>query len=229
MRIKPTSVIIVLGQALYRTDNNSISMLPSHESRVETAYDIFSNINDNDTRIILSGGDTKQYNITEAKIMQNKLLKLHQHSNHTDSINDVIVLEEKSINTVENALHCFNIVTSSKEYNNCTIHVISNEYHIPRARCIFKCVFNNNPYKCYKMCYHCADSRLNKTGKYRQKDKRGKDENPDIDWLLSERMDWEENALVTLNDYLHKYNLNCTTADIYDAINDLRRLNETLK
>jgi len=229
MRIKGgASIIIILGQALYKNDSiGSISMLPSHESRVKKGYNIYNDLHVDDvnnTRIIVTGGDTKQYNITEASIMRQKLISLHGNT----SIDNIIMLEEDASNTVENAINCYKMIKSNNDFdNNCTIHVVSNEYHIPRVRCIFKCVFEENPQQCYKLCYHSADSRLKRTGQYRQTDKR--EGHPDINWLLCERLDWEHNALLTLNEYLKKFKLNAHISDINDALNKLRTLNETLK
>lgn len=231
MRIKGgASIIIILGQALYKNDSSgSISMLPSHESRVEKAYNIFNDLHvddSNNTKIIVTGGDTKKYNITEASIMRQKLISLHEEYTGNTSIDNIIILEEHASNTVENAINCYEMIKSNNDFdNNCTIHIVSNEYHIPRVRCIFKCVFDN-PQQCYKLCYHSADSRLKRNGQYRQTDKR--EGHPDINWLLSERLDWEHNALLTLNEYLKKFKLNAHISDISDALNKLRTLNETL-
>jgi uncharacterized membrane protein YqiK len=116
-----TSVIIVLGQTLYKDENDNINMLPSNESRVELAYDIYHdhNLNKNNTRIILSGGDTKNYNITEAEIMKKKLISLHEQYSD-DSIDDIMILEVKGSNTIEKALNVYDIVSSNDNYDNCT-------------------------------------------------------------------------------------------------------------
>ena len=229
MRIKggASAVIIILGQALYKNDSSgSISMLPSHESRVAKGYNIYNDLHVNDsinTKIIVTGGDTKQYNITEASIMRQKLISLHEYTGNT-SIDNIIMLEEHASNTVENAINCYEMIKSNNDFdNNCTIHIVSNEYHIPRVRCIFKCVFDNP----HQLCYHSADSRLKRSGQYRQTDKR--EGHPDINWLLCERLDFENNALLTLNEYLRKFKLNAHISDISDALNKLRTLNETLK
>lgn len=225
MRLKTiSSVIIVLGQALMKNDS-IISMLPSHESRVEKAYDIYNNVCDestNNTIIILSGGDIKGHGITEASLMYKKLIDLDNNRSN-NSIEDILILEEKANNTVENAINCYNIIQSNENFDNCTIHIISNEFHIPRVKCIFNCVFN----RCYNLKYCAADSRLKKYGKYRVQDKR--QGHPDKDWLLCERLDFEHNAIISLNSYLEKYELNVTKSDIDNALNELRTLNETLK
>jgi len=203
-------------------------MLPSHESRVEKGYEVFMNynLNINNSRIILTGGDTKQFNITEASIMKRKWISLNNDTNILNNVDNLILLDEKSTNTVENALNCYNIINTYNNNNNenYTIDIITNEFHVPRTKCIFNCVFNNSN---NNLCYYYADSRLKKSGRYRLIENRDINEHPDIHWLLCERLDFEFNAVYSLNEYLSKYNLYCKNEDIENALIELRKLNET--
>jgi len=224
-----TSVIIVLGQTLYKDENDNINMLPSNESRVELAYDIYHdhNLNKNNTRIILSGGDTKNYNITEAEIMKKKLISLHEQYSD-DSIDDIMILEVKGSNTIEKALNVYDIISSNDNYDNCTIYIISNNYHIPRVRIIFKKVFNKDPSRSYKLIYHSADYRLKSKEKCKDIENNNENDNQDLYCMLSELLSLEENSLETLNNDLDKYKLQCSKSDTNKALKELRKIKESI-
>jgi DUF218 domain len=127
------------------------------------------------------------------------------------------------MNTVENALNCVDILKNLEPWN---VDLVTNEFHMPRAKCIFEHVLkvkglSDLVLKCYP-----ANSGHSK-GPYRSLHKR-----PSMTdakhWRLCERLDWEENALLTLNSYLSRYSLAPVEQSRIDrALEELIELNRT--
>lgn len=111
--------LIVLGNCLI---DNKPSLILKNRLRKALQY-----IDKNDTcKIILSGGVTKNNTISEAEYMKTYLVK-----NGID--NNRIILEDKSIDTVENIMNCRSIIESNSK-----VVVLSSSYHTLRARMICK-------------------------------------------------------------------------------------------
>lgn len=77
-------------------------------------------------KIVLSGGVTVDNSISEASVMQNYLIKNGIDENR-------IILEDKSVDTVENINNCLNYIDV-----NSSIVIISSNYHILRSKMICK-------------------------------------------------------------------------------------------
>lgn len=108
--------IIVLGHKL---NNNKISNVL--EYRLNKVLEYSEN---NNCKIILSGGITSNNTISEAEVMKDYLVN--------NGINESrIILEDKSTDTVENIRNCKEYVDSKSK-----IVVISSNYHIVRAKMI---------------------------------------------------------------------------------------------
>lgn len=135
MRVK--SAVICLGQLLCR---NSTSRLPSTlVSRIEKSVNIVESVNS--SLLILTGGDVAAVGITESKAMLD-YIKEH-YPNIANST--AIICEEKSRNTVENALFC-NEILDQHDINEVT--VVTNDFHAPRARLVFRAILRNAEVSC---------------------------------------------------------------------------------
>jgi uncharacterized SAM-binding protein YcdF (DUF218 family) len=117
--------LIVLGAGLYGSVPS-----PSLRSRLDETIDYAKN-NPN-TIIIVSGGQGKGENITEAKAMHTYLV-----ARGIDG--DRIIEEDKATSTVENIRFSFDIIDSHWEGAGVPkIAILSNEYHLYRASMIAK-------------------------------------------------------------------------------------------
>ena len=76
------------------------------------------------TKVVLSGGITKDNTISEASCMKEYLVK-----NGIDP--NKIILEDKSIDTVENIKNCLNYIDKESD-----VTLISSNYHILRSKMI---------------------------------------------------------------------------------------------
>ena len=109
--------ILVLGHKL---KNNKPDEVLKYRLRKTLKY-LDSNQN---TKVILSGGITSGNSISEASCMKEYLVK-----NGIDS--NIITLEDRSIDTVENIENCLNYVNSNDK-----VTLISSNYHILRSKMI---------------------------------------------------------------------------------------------
>ncbi len=122
------NVIIVLGCKIVQCNNPT----PMMKSRVDSLVKI-----ENPSVIILSGGYTNpQCNISEALMM-----KQYMEKNNLD-IDDVI-LEERSMNTIGNAVYS-KILLSDMDIECNSITLITSCFHMNRASKIFEYVFKES-------------------------------------------------------------------------------------
>jgi hypothetical protein len=194
-----SSAILLLGQALESGQNLSISLI----GRCNLALNLLQLYTGNKDLnkklvgerhfIILSGGDANNLGISEARAMNDFLI-----GKFPTSCN--IILEEKSLNTVENAVNCLPFV---KEMNCSSVHLVTSEFHMPRAKCIFESVFKTYNFNDVELICHSSNSGFD-NGDYRALSNRPNDVGK---WRLGERLDFELNALSTLNEYLNIYSI----------------------
>ena len=112
--------LVVLGAGL-RGNSISASLL----YRLETALDFHEMYPD--VKIVVSGGQGKGENMAEALAMRNFLV-----DNGVDP--SLIIMEDKSTNTYENFLYTKYILEEDTEKDNFTITIISNNFHMYRAK-----------------------------------------------------------------------------------------------
>lgn len=122
-REKP-DYLMVLGAGL-RGDKISTTLLYRLESAVEFNREY------PDVKIIVSGGQGEGEDITEALAMKNYLI-----SHGIDE--SLIISEDKSTNTYENFLYTKNLLDREVGSEDYTITVISNDFHMYRAKYIGK-------------------------------------------------------------------------------------------
>lgn len=115
--------IIVLGCGL-----NGEKITPLLKSRLDKAIEIYNNkiIENNDIKIIVSGGKGSDELVSEASAMGNYLLSQNIK-------NDAIILEDKSTNTYENILFSKNIIEMTNKSSNVNTIVVTNNFHVFRA------------------------------------------------------------------------------------------------
>lgn len=113
--------LIVLGHKL---SNNMPNEVLKYRLRAALKY----SDNNPNTKLILSGGITKNNTVSEASVMKEYLIK-----NGLEA--DRIILEDKSMDTIENIRNC-------KKYieRNSKIVLLSSNYHIVRSKMICKLV-----------------------------------------------------------------------------------------
>jgi hypothetical protein len=219
MRFHSTAILI-LGQALESGRNLSLSLI----GRCNLAVNLLQLFTKNDDLkktivgerhfIILSGGDAKGLGVSEARAMNDFLIEKIPST-------WTIILEEKSLNTVENAINCLPFI----EEENCgSLHLVTSEFHMPRAKCIFESVFKTYDFNNVELICHSSNSGFD-IGNYRALSDRPSDVNR---WRLCERLDFEKNALSSLNEYLNIYSLKpVENARIEVALAELRAMNVT--
>ena len=169
--IPPKRAVVVLGHRL--EDNGR----PTEElrSRLALGIELFEKIGAD--RIIFSGGmANSRAGITEAKIMgDHAILKgIPQHK---------IILEEKSLDTIDNAIFTKEVVKGKfKE-----LYIITSCYHVSRASFIFKMVFGEKYRLHFDYCSRVGEgeeekAQLNKAKQF------FKDMNPGDDKELRKRI-----------------------------------------
>jgi len=110
--------LIVLGHALNNNKADNVLIY-----RLEKATYYLKKFN---CKVVLSGGITKNNTISEAQVMKEYLI--------AQNINESrIILEDKSIDTVENIKNCLNYIDSTKK-----VTLISSNYHVFRSKMICK-------------------------------------------------------------------------------------------
>lgn len=112
--------LIVLGAGL-RGSKISTSLL----YRLETALDFHEMYQD--VQIIVSGGQGKDENISEAAAMRNFLV-----DNGVSP--ELIIMEDKSTNTYENFLYTKQLLENKTGKNDFKVTVVSNNFHMYRAK-----------------------------------------------------------------------------------------------
>jgi hypothetical protein len=218
MKVPSSAAVIILGQILEKDRSLPYSL----QQRVLMGVSLWCRKDEHigsDVQklscIVLSGGDAAGIGLSEALAMK-KYMSRYLHD--TDSF---VVLEQASKNTVENALNCKDILLSK----GCQcVHLITNEFHMPRTKCIFECIFQSKPCLDAVIICHPANSRFEK-GPYRRLEVRPPSAKM---WRLCERLDWERNAIETLNDYLRDYKLGPIKNErLQIAMEELRAINVT--
>lgn len=126
------SAIIILGPGQLPDG----TMFPMGKSRINVAHQKFLNA-ESQPYIILSGG-RKSHFTSEASAMRDFI------QNHYPDMLDKILLEELSIDTLQNAFFTKVIHIDPLEIKQLTI--ITNSFHMPRAKQIFKNLFNDSYY-----------------------------------------------------------------------------------
>ena len=236
-------VIICLGQKLYNNQTLPISLLSRIDKVIDTIDKsaIYMTDKNETISIIFSGSDTASCGITEAEAMHISYIEMIKSYPTIQDITTNIILEQKSRNTIENAIYCKDITTS-----NCykKILLVTNEFHMPRARLLFEYVYQNINTSIEIICipanskhvtnnstlYHTINCDSNRThinnGYYRLMDDRPKDVN---EWTLYERLDWEYNALQNIHQQLINYSIPVKSDDlaarIHQAIKELQTMN----
>lgn len=122
--IEKPDYLVILGAGL-RGHSISTSLL----YRLETALD-FHEIYP-DVKIVVSGGKGEGEDISEAAAMRNFLV-----DNDVDP--SLIIMEDKSTNTYENFLYTRNVLEEETGKEDFTITIISNDFHMYRAKFLAK-------------------------------------------------------------------------------------------
>lgn len=120
-------LIIVLGYPV----KNCLSPGSLLASRLEVAFTEF--VEASDALIIVTGGSTATQNCTEAEVMKEFLLK-------KGVAMDKVILENKSLNTFQNAAFAADIV---KEIQYRELTLITSDFHRYRAEKYFSLFFKN--------------------------------------------------------------------------------------
>lgn len=117
---KNADYIVVLGARV-----NGTRVTLNLKYRLDVALDY---LNENEgTKVVVSGGQGKGEDITEAKAMSDYLVRNGIKS-------DRIILEDKSKNTNENLKFTAELIGSKTK----KVVIVSNDFHIYRAKCIAK-------------------------------------------------------------------------------------------
>lgn len=145
--------IIVLGGPLTSNLQPGIWLLSRLDSAIKYYQSIKNNISD--IKFILTGGYTHNKKISEANVMKKYLMD--------NKIPEEIIIEEnKAINTIENAIYSKNIITQcaseKKDNQNINILVITSDFHIPRSKIIFSNTFG----KYYDIAYVGSNTQCDK-------------------------------------------------------------------
>lgn len=257
------SIIVILGQLL----NNCGSELPlTCKSRVDVGYSLYQHLtrktcgSDASTLLVLSGGGP--FNKSEAMMMKLDILDTLQQQEQEQqrytfsssilsdcNLDRDIILEEQSMNTIENAIYSYKLLCARGYLGNgnetVDVHIVTNEFHIPRAKCIFRCIYHNdhdtttvgissrssrssssdcNSHQCNIIC-HSADSYM-MTGAHRYDES---DRELDAsEWYLSELLDREAKSMDQLKKrMLDSYNITVPDSYIIDAIREIKQLNSS--
>jgi hypothetical protein len=194
------SVVIILGHKL----NGDFKPSKLLEQRIKTGLKVAKS--NNCSKIILSGGKTSEgTNISEAQCMKDYIQCLEMHSNMN------LILEEQSKNTIENAIYCKDIIESSS----CkVVYLVTSDFHLPRSQCIFSRLTNKS---ISIIGIGSASGLLNYPSRLI------KDRPKDIDkWYLSERIEIENNATLTMNTSFSKYNIsNINSNNLSEVLNEI--------
>ena len=126
-------LIILLGCFDFDTDDADYILVLGHKLENDKADEVLKHRlrktikyldNNPNTKVILSGGITKDNTISEASCMKDYLVK-----NGIDT--NIITLEDKSTDTVENIENCLNYINQKDK-----ITLISSNYHVLRSKMI---------------------------------------------------------------------------------------------
>lgn len=112
--------LILLGSGLYH-NKPTLTMI----KRINRA--VIYLLNNTECKVIVSGGYTDNNKVSEAQVMKQLLIERHIKE-------DRIIVEDRSINTVENIKNSLDIIND----RNKKIVICSNDYHVLRARLIAK-------------------------------------------------------------------------------------------
>ncbi len=119
-------VIICLGRDFLKSEN-----IKQNQSRVEKAVGLY--IASKAKKIIFTGGFYSRKDLSEAKFISKIALKLGVPKKD-------IILEEKSIDTIENAKYCKKLM---KEHKFNSAIIVTSDWHTRRTKYIFQKVMKN--------------------------------------------------------------------------------------
>ena len=144
VRLRQT--VICLGQFLQGRNKTGdlamgdLAMLPaSLKSRLNTAISL--TLSDPSTLLVLTGGDVAGVGCSEARAM-------HDYYVSTTLPQVEVLIEDRSRNTVENALNCKTLLSKLGAVESFNVTVVTNDFHMPRARLVFRSVFNTTEVCC---------------------------------------------------------------------------------
>ena len=116
-------------------------MLPaSLKSRLDTAISLVA-ASDPSALLLLTGGDVAGVGCSEARAM-------HDYYVATTLLPTEVLVEDRSRNTVENALNCKTLLSKLGAVESFNVTVVTNDFHMPRARLVFRAVFNTTEVCC---------------------------------------------------------------------------------
>jgi len=128
-------ILIILGSKLLESDKISDIL----KNRLDKAVSLHE-LNKYNMIIVTGGNVEKSTILTEATVMKKYLIYNH-------NINPKIILEEKiSIDTNENAIETFKIISNGLSINNVTINnvtIVTSNFHKKRVKCVFTHYFQN--------------------------------------------------------------------------------------
>ena len=165
--------------------------------------------------------------------MREIFLDLQTGDDDRDTKNMSVEVEEESCNTIENALNCRQklLLDYGCIPNSLQLCLVTSEYHMERAALIFECIFEAE--EKVRIERHCAESSHRKCVRTPSGDvyyRKLEDREDSVDkWLLCERLDWERNALQTINEKFLSYGLRVCQTKLDRSLANLARLNETLQ
>ena len=194
MLLSLATVIVCLGQRLLGNGTLPLSL----QQRVRVAVRLQRDLQ---LPILLTGGATHpSLPSTEAVAMYELARKLQNSS--------VCHLEEKATNTLENAIYSYDVV---RRLGARQVHLVTNEFHAPRAARIFRHVMRADD---IKVVVHTADSLLPLTST--------SNDMPSLEKLL----DGEIRSILGLNRYFESYGLplmsNATLTVMAEEVEALR-------
>lgn len=203
-----STAVVTLGQILYENGTLPVPLIGRVEQSIDLMRELMFNqtnasLDDDNIHMIYTGADAASTGRSESQAMldmfNSKITQICPENKIFEKRTAFEMhLEEQSTNTVENAMYCKEII----ERVGCQcIWLVTNEFHMPRAKIIFECIYNNTGIDL--MCCS-ADSNLSRSCQYREMCNRPDDANL---WSLNERIDWEVNALNTINEYLLNYDI----------------------
>ena len=137
-------VIIVLGHKL--TDDGKITDILLN--RMDTAVKLSKTFDQNQVKIILSGGPNNPVGVTEASLMREIAVRMNV------PLDDIIV-EDSSMDTIENAMNTKDIL-DNLVYS--CLFLVTSDFHMGRALSIFKFIVDPMiiPVEATSLCKSCG-------------------------------------------------------------------------
>jgi uncharacterized SAM-binding protein YcdF (DUF218 family) len=120
-------IIIILGEKILENNKMSNNLI----ERLKKGALLYKN---NDKILVTGGRLQKKVKYTESYYMKKYLINNYKIPEKN------IICENKSLNTLENALNSYKILKKLNIFKN--IYIISSSYHIKRVKLIFNKIFN---------------------------------------------------------------------------------------